>query len=134
MSPPNGTRLPGWVSEPLQGTIVHEMDFSHEKNEAEGKADLRHASVRADQIGALAVLREMLKADGYDLTVSRPSANNADGITLTVVAGPDSCEECLISKDMLRRMAADMLGGMFPVDRIELTYPSDRRPSMTDLA
>jgi hypothetical protein len=67
----------------------------------------------------LASIREGLQADGYDLEVGDVTVP----LVITVVAGPDSCADCLIPKSIM----AQMLGAQLDrsPDEIELIYPVD---------
>lgn len=63
--------------------------------------------------------RRSLAADGYrlDLDLSGESA------AVRIIAGPDACADCLVSKSMMRMMLAPVLG--VEADEIELSYPAD---------
>lgn len=65
--------------------------------------------------------RAGLNADGYDLQVT----SRARGVEIEVVAGPESCEECLVPKSLM----ADMIKRLLPSDMAEFTliYPTDHR-------
>lgn len=63
--------------------------------------------------------RKSLAADGYRLDVD-VSADSAD---VRIVAGPDACDDCLVSKPVMRTMLAPVLG--VPADDIDLRYPTD---------
>jgi hypothetical protein len=73
----------------------------------------------ATALERLAGIREGLQADGYDLHVG----NAANPLVITVVAGPDSCADCLVPKSIM----AQMLGAELDrsPDEIELIYPAD---------
>jgi hypothetical protein len=76
-----------------------------------------------DVEAALEVARSMLQGDGYDVQLS----GHADGeLKLTIVAGADACEECLVPKDVLARIIATTLPPDLAGTRITLTYPTDR--------
>ena len=65
----------------------------------------------------------MLQGDGYDVQLS----GHSDGeLKLTIVAGPDACEECLVPKDVLSNIIATTLPPQLAGTRIKLTYPSDQ--------
>lgn len=64
-------------------------------------------------------LRQTLQADDYRLDVDVQDA----GAAVTIVAGPDACEECLVPKPLMQSMLAPVLG-VEPA-RITLTYPTD---------
>jgi hypothetical protein len=63
--------------------------------------------------------RKSLAADGYrlDVDVSTESA------AVRIVAGPDACDDCLVSKPLMRAMLAPVLG--VAEDDIDLSYPAD---------
>lgn len=63
--------------------------------------------------------RKSLAADGYELNVDV----NADSAAVRIVAGPDACDDCLVSKEMMRAMLAPALG--VAADDIDVTYPAD---------
>lgn len=65
----------------------------------------------------LAELRTSLQADGYDLAV----AESADGVAVTILAGPDACADCLVPPPIMRAILEDALA--VPADSIKLTYP-----------
>lgn len=64
-------------------------------------------------------IRQSLEADDYrlDVTVHPGRAR------VTIAAGPSACEDCLVSKDLMRSMLAPVLG--VPPDMIELAYPAE---------
>jgi hypothetical protein len=64
-------------------------------------------------------LRQTLQADDYRLDVDVQDA----GAAVTIVAGPDACEECLVPKPLMQSMLAPVLG-VEPAS-ISLTYPTD---------
>lgn len=71
---------------------------------------------------ALLQARAMLNADGYDLRVD----SFADGqLALSVVAGPEACEECLVPKQLLTGIVKGSLPEDFPVSTVSLRYPTD---------
>jgi len=67
----------------------------------------------------LAELQKTLAADDYHLTVER----DADAAVVTITAGPEACAECLVPKDLMKRMLAPMVG--VDPERIEMNYPVD---------
>ena len=69
---------------------------------------------------ALADIRGMLAADGYDMALR---ALGAGALAVDILAGPDACAECLVSKDIMSGIVSDALGSQVPVARIELCYP-----------
>jgi hypothetical protein len=73
---------------------------------------------------ALAKMRRMLEADGYEL-LSEPTDN---GVSLTVQAGPNACEECLVPKEIFTSIAVDALGAAgikVSSEQVAITYPTD---------
>ncbi|MCL2582560.1 MAG: hypothetical protein FWE35_08915 [Streptosporangiales bacterium] len=64
-------------------------------------------------------LAQSLAADGYELKV----AENGSRVAVTVVAGPDACEDCLVPKDLMRGILANALGA--DGDSIDITYPKE---------
>jgi hypothetical protein len=64
-------------------------------------------------------LAQSLAADGYELKV----AGNGPRVAVTVVAGPDACEDCLVPKDLMRGILANALGA--DGDSIDITYPKE---------
>lgn len=58
---------------------------------------------------ALAPLANGLAADDYRLDVAR---TGDFAVTLTVVAGPGACADCLVPKDITARMAEQRLAGV----------------------
>jgi hypothetical protein len=65
----------------------------------------------------LGSVRDMLRADGYDLRTE------PDGFR--VVALNDACEDCLVSKDMMRLLIAQALENPNAAPSIVLRYPAD---------
>jgi len=73
---------------------------------------------------ALSKMRRMLEADGYELI----SAPTADGVSLTVQAGPNACEECLVPKEIFTSIAVEALGSAgieLSAEQVKITYPTD---------
>ena len=73
---------------------------------------------------ALGPMKTMLIADGYLLDA------RLDGrvLEISVSATPDACAECLVPKEMLAAMAADMLtrqGADVDASTLSITYPAD---------
>lgn len=64
-------------------------------------------------------LAQSLAADGYQLKV----AENGARVAVTVTAGPDACEDCLVPKDLMRGILASALGA--DGDSIDIAYPAD---------
>ncbi|NUU25777.1 MAG: hypothetical protein HOV68_30370 [Streptomycetaceae bacterium] len=72
---------------------------------------------------ALAPLAGGLAADDYRLDIDR---TGDFAVTLTVVAGPEACADCLVPQDITRRMAEQRLAGMHRADwRVDVRYPKD---------
>ena len=71
---------------------------------------------------ALAELRDGLRADGYDLSVD---ASNSDVIAVSVTAGPEACEECLVPKELMESMLEAALPASLAGAQIALRYPTD---------
>jgi hypothetical protein len=67
----------------------------------------------------MADIATMLAADGYRLAVEE----NGHRVALTVSPGPDSCEDCLVPKDVFRGIVSHQLG--IDDDLIDITYPVD---------
>ena len=72
---------------------------------------------------ALASLRVMLEADGYDLTLRE----TAEGLIAEIRAGADACADCLVQKDLMRiyleNALRPALGPGLPP--IAIHYPAD---------
>lgn len=64
-------------------------------------------------------LAQSLATDGYELTV----AERGSRVAVTVTAGPDACEDCLVPKDLMRGILANALGA--DGETIDITYPAD---------
>jgi hypothetical protein len=67
-----------------------------------------------------AAIASTLEADGYHLAIEELDSR----LAVTITAGPDACEDCLVPKDLMRGILSQQLGidgGM-----IDLTYPVDR--------
>jgi hypothetical protein len=71
---------------------------------------------------ALADIRGMLAADGYDMSLRAPGA---DTLAVDILAGPDACAECLVPKNIMSGIVRDALGAVVPAARIELSYPAE---------
>jgi hypothetical protein len=66
-----------------------------------------------------AALASTLEADGYQLAIEELDSR----LSVTITAGPDACEDCLVPKDLMRGILSQQLGidgGM-----IDITYPVD---------
>ena len=64
-------------------------------------------------------LRQTLQADDYRMDVDI----KGDAADVSIVAGPNACEECLVPKPLMQSMLAPVLG-VEPAS-ISLTYPTD---------
>jgi hypothetical protein len=76
---------------------------------------------------ALAGLRESFVADGYDLRVD---GLDGDRVKLSILAGPEACEECLVPKPQMEGIILQSLKDFPDVRQLELHYPTD--PGVTD--
>ncbi|MBB4931207.1 hypothetical protein F4561_002027 [Lipingzhangella halophila] len=63
--------------------------------------------------------RRTLAQDGYHLAV----AESPGSVVVTITADPESCNDCLAPKAVLRGMLAPALG--VPPEDIELRYPGE---------
>jgi hypothetical protein len=66
-----------------------------------------------------AALASTLEADGYQMAIEELDSR----LSVTITAGPDACEDCLVPKDLMRGILSQQLGvdgGM-----IDITYPVD---------
>jgi hypothetical protein len=70
---------------------------------------------------ALAGIRAMLAADGYDMSLR---ALGADTLAVDIQAGPDACAECLVPKPIMSGILRDALGSVGPAE-IRLCYPAE---------
>jgi hypothetical protein len=64
-------------------------------------------------------LKQTLHADDYRLDVDV----QGDRADVSIVAGPDACEECLVPKPLMQSMLAPVLG--VDAASIRLVYPAD---------
>ncbi|MGH3317996.1 MAG: hypothetical protein ACRDO0_17785 [Nocardioidaceae bacterium] len=71
----------------------------------------------------LEAFRESLRADDYEMVVTAQQ----DRAEVTITAGPEACEECLVPKYLMAVMLAPMLG--VAPDSIDLSYPADSSAS-----
>ena len=67
-----------------------------------------------------AALASTLEADGYHLAIEELDSR----LAVTITAGPDACEDCLVPKDLMRSMLGSELG--VDAELIDITYPADR--------
>jgi hypothetical protein len=65
----------------------------------------------------------MLASDGYILHVGSKSADG-DELTLTVSAGPDACEECLVPVEVFTAIAKRHLADFGLDAHITVAYPN----------
>ena len=68
---------------------------------------------------ALAGFAVGLEADGYGLEVEEAS----ETLSLRIVAHENACEECLVPPAIMAPTISSALGGLYPPERIRLTYP-----------
>ncbi|MEP9382035.1 hypothetical protein [Nocardioides sp. KR10-350] len=73
-------------------------------------------SIDQDQ---LEEFRRTMAADDYHLDVSVDDGSAA----VSIKAGPDACEECLVPKSMMAAMLSPVLG--VEAEQITLTYPTE---------
>lgn len=71
---------------------------------------------------ALAGIRGMLAADGYDMSLR---VLGTDTLGVDILAGPDACAECLVPKDIMSGIVSDALGSPAPAAHIQLSYPGE---------
>ena len=64
-------------------------------------------------------IRQSLETDDYRLEVMVHSGR----ASVTIAAGPSACQDCLVSKDLMRSMLAPVLG--VSPEEIELAYPAE---------
>jgi hypothetical protein len=67
----------------------------------------------------LAGVRESLAADGYRLDLEERDGR----VSAAIFAGPGTCADCLVSKDIMRAILGQALG--VAAAEIDLHYPSD---------
>jgi hypothetical protein len=67
----------------------------------------------------LQALRSSLAADGYSLELTERD----ERIGAVITAGPGTCEDCLVPKDLMRAILGQALG--IDGETIDLTYPSE---------
>ena len=75
-------------------------------------------------VNALASLRTMLEADGYELELGE---DGPDVLVAEIRAGPSACDECLVPKEMMRSYFEAALRDVleFGLPEIRLIYPAD---------
>lgn len=64
-------------------------------------------------------LASALEADGYHMAIDEQDAR----LAVVITAGPEACEDCLVSKDLMRSMLGSELGVDAAI--IDITYPAD---------
>jgi hypothetical protein len=68
---------------------------------------------------ALEVIKQMLMADGYDLTID----DSESDLQINVIAGPDACEDCLVPKEVMIGIIEATIPNVHKT--IVLTYPNE---------
>lgn len=73
---------------------------------------------------ALAPIRDTLQADGYDIQVDRL---NAGTLSVSILAGPDACPDCLVPKPIMETHVLRMVtgAGLRGVRSVRVEYPDD---------
>jgi hypothetical protein len=73
---------------------------------------------------ALAPLRAILSADGYELDVR---AENGQVLIAEIKAGPTACAECLVPKEIMRTYFDSALRASLGINspEVRLVYPAD---------
>lgn len=75
----------------------------------------------AEVEAALEPLRQTLRPDGADLTVS---AFEGDAVTVELQLGPDACHECIVGTEVLEGVIAHQLKSAgLPVNSVVLQDP-----------
>jgi hypothetical protein len=71
---------------------------------------------------AIAETRKGLEASGFRVTCA-----HSDGVlTVSVVAGPGACAECLVPRRVLESIIGSELGGQgIRVESVKVVYPAD---------
>jgi len=64
-------------------------------------------------------LPRRLKLTGYHMAIEELDSR----LAVTITAGPDACEDCLVPKDLMRGILSQQLG--VDGDSIDITYPVD---------
>jgi hypothetical protein len=62
-------------------------------------------------------IQSTLAADGYEMEM----AQDGGRVLVTIIATDQACADCLVPKDLMRRILGDALG--VPPATIDLTYP-----------
>lgn len=68
----------------------------------------------------LADAEMMLDADGFDLVIE-----SATPIVLRVRARAEACDDCLVGKDVMAGIVADLLGDEVAPEDVSLRYPGE---------
>jgi hypothetical protein len=71
-------------------------------------------------------MRSTLALDGYQLNVTETGA----GFDVRIIAGPESCADCLVPKPIMISMLQPVLG--VDAEAIRLSYPTDGDPTGGD--
>jgi hypothetical protein len=73
---------------------------------------------------ALEPTRVGLEASGFQMALAEQEGR----VQLTVIAGPEACEDCLVPKSLFKQMASDEIreAGLAPIE-LEILYPKDAR-------
>lgn len=77
-----------------------------------------------DAFALLTDLRDGLRNDGYDLSVVSVSPR----VQLTIRAGTDVCEDCLVGKSLMTTYVVTALRDAAPAiaaEDVEISYPAD---------
>lgn len=85
-------------------------------------ADAPHGLDLAAASRALADMRGMLAADGYDMSLR---VIGTDTLAVEILAGPDACAECLVPKHIMSGIIKDALGSLLPAVGVQLSYPAE---------
>ena len=73
---------------------------------------------------ALEPTRLGLEAAGFELALGEEQGR----LRLTVIAGKDACEDCLVPKSLFKQMADDeILAAGLPKVDLDIVYPLDSR-------
>jgi hypothetical protein len=69
-------------------------------------------------------LLSTLEADGYSMNVQSAAAAS-DQLTITVTAGPDACEECLVPLDLFKAIVTQCLSDSGVNPSLDIIYPKE---------
>lgn len=75
-------------------------------------------------VDALSDVARSLAVDGYRLEVQTLRDQT---LTISVVAGENACEECLVPKSVMAAILQSTLQNHLHIEKIELQYPTDYR-------